>query len=102
MGHVARPCFGRSLYASSHRSLCVRNHPNPIVQRKLLHLYIYIYTLVGCPCVATAYNNTHMNYPPKNQYFLLIVFALRIIFCLIWLTDVIIYSIQYVSVQHDQ
>jgi hypothetical protein len=22
--------------------------------------------LVGCPCVATAYNNTHVNYPPKK------------------------------------
>jgi hypothetical protein len=24
---------------------------------------IYIYILVGCPCVATAYNNNHVNYP---------------------------------------
>jgi hypothetical protein len=60
-------------------------------------------TLVGCPCVTTAYNNTHVNYSPKNiQDFLLIVSALRIIFFLIWLTDVIVYSMQYVLVQHDQ
>jgi hypothetical protein len=26
----------------------------------------YIYILVGCPCVATAYNNTHVNYPSKK------------------------------------
>jgi hypothetical protein len=37
--------------------------------------------LVGCPCVATAYNNIHINYLSKKiQNFLLIVFALRIIF----------------------
>jgi hypothetical protein len=37
--------------------------------------------LVGCPCVAAAHNNTHINYPPKrSQDFLLIVSALRIIF----------------------
>jgi hypothetical protein len=58
--------------------------------------------LVSCPCVATVYNNTHVTYPPKKiQDFLLIVSALRTIF-LIWLDDVIIYSIQYVLVQHDQ
>jgi hypothetical protein len=40
-----------------------------------------VYRLVGCPCVATAYNNTHVNYPPKKfQDFLLIVSALHIIF----------------------
>jgi hypothetical protein len=38
----------------------------------------------------------------KSQDFLLIVSALRIIFFLIWLTDVIVYSVQYVLVQHDQ
>jgi capsule polysaccharide export protein KpsE/RkpR len=38
----------------------------------------------------------------KIQDFLLIVFALCIIFFLIWLTDVIVYSMQYVLVQHDQ
>jgi uncharacterized membrane protein (DUF106 family) len=37
----------------------------------------------------------------KNQDFLLIVSALRIIF-FIWLIDVIVYFIQYVLVQHDQ
>jgi hypothetical protein len=37
----------------------------------------------------------------KSQDFLLIVSALRIIF-FIWLTDVIVYSIQYVYVQYDQ
>jgi hypothetical protein len=59
--------------------------------------------LVGCPYVATAYNNTHVNYPSKKfQDFLLIVSALCIIYFLIWLTDVIIYSMQYVLVQHDQ
>jgi hypothetical protein len=36
--------------------------------------------LVGCPCVATAYNNIHINYPQKNINFLLIVSALSIIF----------------------
>jgi hypothetical protein len=37
--------------------------------------------LVGYPCVATAHNNTHENYPQKDlKLFLLIVSALRIIF----------------------
>jgi hypothetical protein len=27
----------------------------------------HYYILVGCPCVATAYNNTHVNYPPKTS-----------------------------------
>jgi hypothetical protein len=37
--------------------------------------------LVGYPCVATAHNNTHTNYPPKrSQYFLLVVSTLHIIF----------------------
>jgi predicted membrane protein len=58
--------------------------------------------LVGCPCVATAYNNTHINYPPKKfQDFLLIASVLCIIFFFIWLTDIIIYSIQHFLVQHD-
>jgi hypothetical protein len=36
---------------------------------------------IGYPCVATAHNNTHVNYPPKrSQDFLLIVSAIRIIF----------------------
>jgi hypothetical protein len=61
-----------------------------------------IYILVDCPCVTTNYNNTHVNYPPKRfQNFLLIVFALCIIF-FIWLTDVIVYSMQYVLVQYGQ
>jgi hypothetical protein len=39
------------------------------------------YILVGYPCVATAHNNTHVNYPPKiSQDFLLVVSTLRIIF----------------------
>jgi hypothetical protein len=25
--------------------------------------------LVGCPCIATAHNNTHVNYPPKISNF---------------------------------
>jgi hypothetical protein len=45
------------------------------------HVVKCYYLLVGCPCVATAHNNTHINYPPKrSQGFLLIVSALRIIF----------------------
>jgi hypothetical protein len=49
--------------------------------------------LVRCPCVTTAYNNTHVNYPSKKvKGFLLIVSALCIIYFLIWLTDVIVYS----------
>jgi hypothetical protein len=43
--------------------------------------YILYDTLVGCPCVATTYNNTHITYPQKKiQDFLLIVSALCIIF----------------------
>jgi hypothetical protein len=43
--------------------------------------WILSYILVGCPCVATAYNNIHVNYPSKKiQYFLLIVSALYNIF----------------------
>jgi hypothetical protein len=39
----------------------------------------YKISLVGCPCVATAYNNTHVNYLSKKiQDFLLIVSALCI------------------------
>jgi hypothetical protein len=57
--------------------------------------HTHTYILVGCPCVATAYNNTHVNYPSKKfQDFLLIVSALCIIYFLIWLTDVIVYSMQ--------
>jgi hypothetical protein len=41
----------------------------------------YIVVLVGCSCVATAHNNTHVNYQPKrSQDFLLIVSALCIMF----------------------
>jgi hypothetical protein len=37
--------------------------------------------LVDCPCVATAYNNNHVNYlSKKSQYFILIVSAFHIIF----------------------
>jgi MFS superfamily sulfate permease-like transporter len=51
--------------------------------------------LVGSPCVATAYNNTHLNYlSKKNSRFLLIVSALCIIYFLIWLTDVIVYFME--------
>jgi hypothetical protein len=43
--------------------------------------HIHKVLLVGCPCVATAYNNTHVNYPSKKfQDFLLIVSALCIIY----------------------
>jgi hypothetical protein len=44
-----------------------------------LNRAIYI-LLVGCPCIATAYNNTYINYPLKKSRFLLIVSVLRIIF----------------------
>jgi hypothetical protein len=61
-----------------------------------------MYLLVGCPCVATAYNNTYVNYPPKtSQDFLFIVSALRIIFFYL-ANDVIVYYIQYVPIQHNQ
>jgi hypothetical protein len=43
--------------------------------------HIHKVLLVGCPCVATAYNNTHVNYPSKKfQDFVLIVSALCIIY----------------------
>jgi hypothetical protein len=39
------------------------------------------FRLAGYPCVATAHNNTHVNYSPKiSQNFLLIVSCLHIIF----------------------
>jgi hypothetical protein len=42
---------------------------------------IFKVILVSCPCVATAHNNTHVNYPLKrSQNFLLIIFAFHIIF----------------------
>jgi hypothetical protein len=42
---------------------------------------VYYILLVGCPCVVTAHNNTHVNYQQKiSQDFLLIVSALHIIF----------------------
>jgi hypothetical protein len=44
-------------------------------------IFSHYILLVGCSCVATAYNNTYVNYQPKKfQDFLLIVSALRIIF----------------------
>jgi hypothetical protein len=50
-------------------------------QKKGCTVMLYKRILVGCPCVATAYNNTHVNHPPKKfQDFLLTVSALRIIF----------------------
>jgi hypothetical protein len=59
--------------------------------------------LVGYPCVATAHNNTHVKYLPKRSqdFFIYCLRFLHNIF-LIWLTDVDVYSIQYVLVQHDQ
>jgi hypothetical protein len=64
---------------------------------------VALYILVGCPCVATAYNNAHVNYLSKrSQDFLLMVSALNIIFFLIWLIVVIVYSMQYVLVQHGK
>jgi hypothetical protein len=52
----------------------------PVVRVCALMRFIYI-ILVGCPCVATAYNNTYVNYSLKKfQDFLLIVSALHIIF----------------------
>jgi hypothetical protein len=42
------------------------------------------FRLAGYPCVATAHNNTHVNYSPKiSQNFLLIVSSLHIIFFLL-------------------
>jgi hypothetical protein len=57
--------------------------------------------LVGCPCVATAYNNINVNYLPKkiSRFFIDCLRSSYNIF-LIWLTDVIVYSIQYVLIQH--
>jgi hypothetical protein len=41
---------------------------------------VCVRALVGCSCVATAYNNIYISYQPKKfQDFLLIVSALRII-----------------------
>jgi hypothetical protein len=49
-----------------------------------------------------AYNNTHVNYPPEkiSRFFIDCRRSPYNIF--IWLTDVIIYSIQYVLIQHGQ
>jgi hypothetical protein len=63
-----------------------------VSSKKFSHIYLLhlqqhpsishpLYILVGYPCVATAHNNTHVNYPQKrSQDFLFIVSALRIIF----------------------
>jgi hypothetical protein len=52
-----------------------------IIQSVICQNLRFYELLVGCPCVATAHNNTHVNYPPKrSQDFLLIASALRIIF----------------------
>jgi hypothetical protein len=48
MCHALEPLFAIGIHARAHT-----------------HIYIYTHTLRGCPCVATAYNNTHVNYPPK-------------------------------------
>jgi hypothetical protein len=48
-----------------------------------------------------AYNNTYVNYPQKINILIDCLRSTYNIF-LIWLTDVIIYSIQYVLVQHNQ
>jgi hypothetical protein len=50
----------------------------------------YYVLLVGCPCVATAYNNIHVNHSPKKlKFFIDCLRPLYNIF-LIWLTDVIV------------
>jgi hypothetical protein len=47
----------------------------------MIYPFKHKYTLVGYPCVATAHNNTHVNYPLKtSQDFLLVVSTLLIIF----------------------
>jgi hypothetical protein len=63
------------------------------------HLTAELSRLVGCPCVVTAHNNTHVNYlPERSQYFLLIFFIDCLLFLhnifLIWLTNVVVYSSQ--------
>jgi hypothetical protein len=37
-----------------------------ILLRSILTQLKHVDKLVACPCVATAYNNTHVNYPPKK------------------------------------
>jgi hypothetical protein len=56
------------------------------------------YILVGCPCVVTAYNNTHVNYQSKKLRFCIDCLRSPYNIFLIWLTNVIVYSIQYVLV----
>jgi hypothetical protein len=58
-----------------------RTKPAPSPSGTKAHKLTYTVILVGYSCVATAHNNTHVNYPPKrSQYFLLVVSALHIIF----------------------
>jgi hypothetical protein len=57
--------------------------------------------LVGCPYVATVYNSAHKLSTKKiSRFFVDCLRSLYNIF-LIWLTDVIVYFMQYVLVQHD-
>jgi hypothetical protein len=37
-----------------------------IFKKTFIHVvWIFMWSLVGCPCVATVYNNTHVNYLQK-------------------------------------
>jgi hypothetical protein len=70
------------------QTIVIKTHVPPQAVQTLGYLHQLSYhtsyriLLVGYPCVVTAYNNTYVNYPQKNQDFLLIVSALRIIFFL--------------------
>jgi hypothetical protein len=46
--------------------------------------------------------NTHVNCPPKKSRFFIDCLRSPYNIFLIWLTDVIVYFMQYVLVQHDQ
>jgi hypothetical protein len=104
VGKDAQPLYSVKLvYQPCSRSWATRTLTWVTYGIKFNWLFVLHYgLLVGCPCVATAYNNTYVNYLSKRfQDFLLIVSALYII-VLIWLTDVIVYCMQYVLVQHGQ
>jgi hypothetical protein len=58
-----------------------RTKPAPSPSVTQAHKLTYTTILVGYACVATAHNNTHINYPPKrSQYFSLVVSTPHIIF----------------------
>jgi hypothetical protein len=62
--NICRVFFVECLRHSTKNAIPVVSYAYPCHATAFVKRHIYI--LVRCPCVATAYNNTHVNYPPKK------------------------------------